>query len=365
MRSIFIVLGCTILLVVYVCWRLWRIVPMGWPLKLSVVVLFILWMGMAFASIGFTERMPMGIATLFCKIGPLWLIAFLYLFITFLLADIATLCRLLPKGYLNSSAVGLFTIVGIVAILMIAGHIHYNHKYRKELTITTNKPLERPLKILLASDLHLGYTIGRQELAKWIEQIIAEEPDLVLLCGDIIDRSLRPVIEGGYDEEFRRLKMPLYAVPGNHEYFDNFEAARTFLEGAGIRLLRDESLFYKDICIIGRNDKSSHKGKSKRKSVAELAGNTNGAFTILLDHQPYSLEAAEQAGIDFQFSGHTHRGQVWPISWVTDAMYEKSWGHLVRGSTHYYITSGLGIWGPKIRLGSRSEYLILHIKPLH
>ncbi len=98
-------------------------------------------------------------------------------------------------------------------------------------------------------------------------------------------------------------------------------------------------------------------------SEAKDLGEAKDLFTVLLDHQPYNLAEAEEAGIDFQFSGHTHRGQVWPISWVTDAMYEKSWGHHQRGSTRYYISSGLGIWGPKIRIGTRSEYLVLHIIP--
>jgi len=75
------------------------------------------------------------------------------------------------------------------------------------------------------------------------------------------------------------------------------------------------------------------------------------------------LEEAQEAGIDFQFSGHTHHGQAWPISWVTDAIFEKAWGPYEKGHTQYYISSGLGIWGPKIRIGSRSEYLVLHITP--
>ena len=86
-------------------------------------------------------------------------------------------------------------------------------------------------------------------------------------------------------------------------------------------------------------------------------------FTLLLDHQPADLGEAEAAGVDFQFSGHTHRGQVWPVSWITDAIFEKSWGHYRRGTTQYYISSGLGIWGAKIRIGSRSEYLVLEITP--
>ena len=82
---------------------------------------------------------------------------------------------------------------------------------------------------------------------------------------------------------------------------------------------------------------------------------------VVVLKEPFSLEEAEQAGIDFQFSGHTHRGQFWPLSIVTDIMYEKAWGHHRRGNTRYYVSSGLGIWGPKVRIGSRSEYVVLHI----
>ena len=84
-------------------------------------------------------------------------------------------------------------------------------------------------------------------------------------------------------------------------------------------------------------------------------------FTVLLDHQPYHLEEAEAAGIDFQFSGHTHHGQIWPGNWVTDAMYEKAFGPHRRGATRYYVSSGLGIWGGKFRIGTRSEYIVLKL----
>ena len=66
-------------------------------------------------------------------------------------------------------------------------------------------------------------------------------------------------------------------------------------------------------------------------------------YTILLDHQPYHLEDAERYGVDFQFSGHTHYGQVWPISWIEDRMYEDAFGSLQKGNTHYYVSSGIGI----------------------
>ena len=100
-----------------------------------------------------------------------------------------------------------------------------------------------------------------------------------------------------------------------------------------------------------------------RKSVKELlSGFSNNRYVILLDHQPYHLEEAEQAGVDFQLSGHTHYGQVWPISWIEEAIYEKAFGALKKGDTQYYISSGIGIWGAKFRIGTRSEYVVADIR---
>jgi predicted MPP superfamily phosphohydrolase len=94
------------------------------------------------------------------------------------------------------------------------------------------------------------------------------------------------------------------------------------------------------------------------RSALPLGSSKNLQYSIVLDHQPYNLDRAETAGIDFQLSGHTHRGQVWPISWITDHIYECSWGSHQRGNTQFYISSGLGIWGGKFRIGTQSEYVV-------
>ena len=355
-----IILAVVIGLAGYVGWHLWHITPAGWPFKVTVVGLFLLWMASFFIGFFVTEHIPVKAATIFYEVGNTWIIVFLYLLIVFLLADVAALCHLLPRTFLKDSTAGLLSVIGIVTIIMVLGAFQYHDKCREELTLTTTKPIEKPLTIVLASDLHIGYHNRKAELARWVDMINAEKPDLVLIGGDIIDRSLRPIVEGNYAEEFRRIKAPIYTVLGNHEYFSNVKQAECFFKDAGIVLLKDSVAHFKGVDIIGRNDRTAH----RRTAVKDLAANLDG-FTILLDHQPFHLEEAEQAGIDFQFSGHTHRGQVWPISWVTDAIYEKSWGHHRRGNTRYYISSGLGIWGPKIRIGSRSEYLVLRLKCQH
>ena len=343
----------------YVGWHLWRITPGGW--KWVVLGLFVLWTLSFFVCFAIMEHLPLGVATVAYGVGNTWLIAFLYLLLLFAVADIAALCHILPSTVLKDSATGLFSAVGIVAVIMTIGAIHYHHKYREEMTIVTDKPLEKPLTVVMASDLHIGYHNRKAELARWVDIINNEKPDLVLFGGDIIDLSLRPILEGNYAEEFRRIEAPVFAVLGNHEYFGNVSKAERFFADADIALLKDSVAHFKGLDIIGRNDRTN----THRLTLQQLQHEFsifNSRFSILLDHQPYNLEEAEEAGIDFQFSGHTHHGQIWPLSWVTDMMYEKAWGHHQRGKTQYYISSGLGIWGPKIRIGSRSEYLVLHIE---
>ena len=356
MRAGFLAIFALVLaLAGYVCWHLWRISPSGW--KLVVTGLFVLWMATMFAGFAYTERVPVRVATVLYEVGNTWMIAFLYLLLVFLLADIASLCHFLPKALLKDSPAGLLGAVGLVALILTLGAIHYPHKYREELTLETDKPLEQPLTIVLASDLHIGYHNRKAELARWVDLINAEKPDLVLIGGDIIDRSLRPVTEGRCEEEFRRIEAPVWTVLGNHETYAGLPQAEQFFQAAGIRVLKDSVAHFKGVDVIGRKDRST----PGRAALRDLADGREG-FTLVLDHQPSHLEEAEAAGIDFQFSGHTHRGQVWPVSWATDLMFEKSWGHYRKGGTRYYISSGLGLWGAKIRVGTRSEYLVLKLK---
>lgn len=360
MRTVGMIIGIIVFLFAlagYAGWHLWRMAPQGW--KLAAVILFALWMASFFLGFAYMERLPLRAATILYEVGNTWLIAFMYLLIVFFLADLASLCHLLPKAFMKDSPAGLLSVLGLVALILVLGGIHYHHKYREEITLTTSKPLEKPLTIVMASDLHIGYHNGKAELGRWVDLVNAEQPDLVLIGGDLVDRSLRPILEGHFEEELRRIDAPTYAVLGNHEYFGDLERAERFFNDADIILLKDRVANDQGISIIGRDDRSNPQ-RARLKELVQTADCQDG-FTLVLDHQPNHLEEAAEAGIDFQFSGHTHHGQVWPISWVTDLLFEKSWGHYRKGATTYYISSGLGIWGAKIRVGTRSEYLVLHL----
>ncbi len=349
---------------VYIVWRMYQILPTPW-LKIAVPTLYALtlltYIGCFIGMIG-GRTWPVRVSSVLTPI----LIIYLYSLICFLVIDFGRLVHLIPEDFIHNSAKASAAVFGAVAILLITGAANYRIKHRESLEITTEKQLEKPLKIVMASDLHLGYTNSRKTLAKWVDMFNAEHPDLIIFGGDLIDNSVKPLFEDNFAEEFHRLQAPACAVFGNHEFISGAGPSEKFYEDAGITLLRDTVINIHGITLIGREDRSGagHPADSShaRRPLADLTeGVSPDSFTILIDHQPYHLEEAQDANVDFQFSGHTHGGQVWPLTALINLMYEKAWGHHQRGSTRYYISSGLGIWGPKIRLGSRSEYLVLTV----
>ena len=349
-----------LLALAYVGWHVWLLLPLSWGWKSLVVLLMVGAFAMLFASIfRATDRLPMPLATAVYEVGTSSIIVLLYLFMLFVVLDIARLVHLLPAAWLRENWWTVGCIVLLLFGLFLYGNIRYRHKHRQEVTVRSTK-VTKPVKLVLMSDLHLGYHNRRKEFARWVDIINKEQPDMVLIAGDIIDGSMRPLREERMHEEFLRIDAPIFACLGNHEYFSGEPEAQRFYSDADICLLRDTLTMLGDLCIMGRDDRMNRRRRPLRDIVAS-ADKTK--YLILLDHQPYHLEQAEREGVDFQFSGHTHHGQVWPISWITDKMYECAFGSYQRGATSYYVSSGMGIWGGKFRIGTRSEYLVLTIEP--
>ncbi len=354
-----------ILGIVYVSWNIWVLLPLPAAWRGAVVTLFVAAFMLMFAGfLGINERLPLVWSRVVYETGNSMIMVLLYLALVFLALDVCRWVHLLPKAWLWHNG---YTAAGVAAFMVVLlgyGYWHFLDKYRQELTLNTRKTVsgvagKKEKTVVLLSDLHLGYHIGRKEFARWVDLINAERPDLILIGGDIIDISVRPLLLEDVASEFHRLKAPVYACLGNHEYYASEPRAKAFYDKAGIVLLRDSVATVDAITIVGRDDRTNLRRKPLRDLMRQTDANR---FTILLDHQPYHLEEAERAKVDFQFSGHTHDGQVWPISWITGSMYEKSFGYLKKGDTEYYISSGMGIWGAKFRIGTRSEYVVVRLR---
>ncbi len=200
-----------------------------------------------------------------------------------------------------------------------------------------------------------------------MEKINNLNPDLVLLPGDVIDEDIRPVIKNNLGEILRQIKSRygVFAITGNHEYIGGVDKAKKYLAEHNLQLLNDNYVLIEDsLYIIGREDRSirGFTGKT-RKSLEEIIADLDKSKPlVIMDHQPVKLDEAEGNNIDLQLSGHTHHGQLWPLNFITMQVYEISMGYKLKGNTHYYVSSGVGTWGPPVRTNSRPEILCINLQ---
>lgn len=346
--------------IAYAMWRTWTLLPLPTSGRIAVIVAILICLGTFFLQFsGSIDRMPMTLATVVYEVGNSSFFILLYVVLLFLVLQLLQLVHVVPYNFLHHSWLGTITVAVLLTTVFTYGYFHYMHKVRVPLASQTEKKLEKPVRIVMLSDLHLGYHNGKAELQRWIGIINRENPDLVLIAGDIIDRHVRPLLVEHMAEDFHSVNAPIVACLGNHEYYSDLGESLRFYRDAGITLLRDSSVTLCGINIIGRDDRTN---PARKRLTALMEGVDRSHYTILLDHQPYQLEEAEHEGVDFQLSGHTHHGQIWPASWITDAIFEDAWGPLQKGLTHYYVSSGMGIWGAKFRIGTRSEYVVMTVQ---
>lgn len=349
---------------IYTTARLCRLLPGHTLMRIAVILLFALGILSLIVYFSAGERLPIRAARYLYTYGTSWLIILLYLFMAVLFLDTLRLVN----HFLHFANASLFQhnrttaciTLGAVALALISGNITYRHKRRTHIEIRSEK-ISTPLRIVGISDLHLGYTISAREAAKWGTLINAESPDMVIIAGDIIDNSVRPLEYEPLEEIFSNVNAPLgiFGCMGNHDLFNAVQHPEIY-KRLGIEMLRDSSTTIGEITIIGRDDASNRKRQPLKTLMAQIESTT---FTLLLDHQPLFLDSAALHGVDLQFSGHTHYGQVFPINALTRALFRLAYDYMRQEQAHFYVSSGIGVWGGKFRIGSRSEFVVFDIIP--
>lgn len=325
--------------------------------------------------------LPYGVSWFLTMLGSYWIAAMFYLLQIILLLDIIRLLVKYFNKHLSQYSIPLpsFASIGILVTILVTGILIYgtwNARHpiiqRYDITIPKRAGTMEELHIVMASDIHLGEIIHRQRLTGMVEIIQSLEPDIILLPGDIIDEDTGPFVNQDMASVFKKLNPTygIYAVPGNHEYIGRgVDKAIYYLEQAGIRVLRDSSIKVADsFYLVGRDDDArSHFSKEgeaakERKSLTLLMEEIDRSFpVILLSHQPRYLEEASQQGVDLQLSGHTHRGQMFPNHLLTSRIFEIDWGYLRKGGLQVIVSSGIGTWGPPIRIGNRPEVVDIYV----
>jgi len=316
------------------------------------------------------------VSSFFTFVGSFWLAFMVYLLMAVIVIDLARLVlyflptqpAFLANNYTEFKKYLFVAVTGMVGIVVLAGHINaLNPRItRLDIKIAKKAGSMKTLHIAAASDIHMGTLVGPRRTARLVRMLNERKPDMILLAGDIVDEDLAPVIHNDLGRSLVKLKAPLgvYAITGNHEYIGGAEAAVKYLGEHGIKMIRDTAIKINDsFYLAGRNDRDSKRFSSKeRKSLEQIMEGVDRALpVIMMDHQPFNLQQVADAGVDFQLSGHTHHGQLWPFNYITQAIYEVSWGYKQKDNSQFYVSSGYGGWGPPVRTGNRPEILDIYI----
>ena len=271
---------------------------------------------------------------------------------------------------------------GIATLAVVGGSvyggIHAHQIYTTPYQVTVEKSCSgrEQLNIVLISDLHLGYSIGSADMERMVEKINQMDADLICIAGDIFDNEYAAL------DDPQRIQQLLgsmksvygtYACWGNHDISerllggfsthsarDNYRDSRMeeLLTGAGITLLEDETVLIDDaFYLAGRLDRQKPLTEDGgRLSPQELLENLDHTKPIIvMDHQPKELQELADAGADLDLCGHTHDGQMFPGNLTVHLFWENACGYLQKGQMHNIVTSGVGVWGPAMRVGTKSE----------
>ena len=325
----------------------------------------------------------------FCMgFGNVWLGFFMFYSTFVILSAIIThiVCRVSKDKEMKAlgHAINVAFVLGL--IFTSYGLVHAQNPKVVNYDITVNKETEniKELKVVLIADLHLSVNSDIRATEKMVEEVNAQNPDVIVIAGDIFTSNYEGLKNPEkYSKELSKMqaKYGVYAVCGNHDVDENLfsgfsispisEAYRTsdmdkFFEDAGFTVLYDENVEIADgeVVLSGRVDgEKAGDGTNKRKSAKDLLSSVDKTKPVLvLQHEPIEFKNLAESGADVVMCGHTHNGQIFPGNLVIPFFNENAYGVKKRYGIDTIVTAGVGHYGPPIRVGTNSEVTVINIK---
>ena len=330
------------------------------------------------------------VAIVIRRISTYWIGIMLYSLLYVVLFD---LLRLIAKhtklkNTLLFSRGSVISIGSVVVACAVATCLYgiFNARNIKvnEYSVTVNKSCgsDKHLKAVLVADLHMGYAIGVDHITNMVEKINAQDPDIVIIAGDIFDNSYDGMDDPeGIKAQLKSIKSKygVYAVYGNHDIdekilmgftFDwggkqlHSEKMTNFMKECNIKLINDESVLINDeFYLVGRRDTDKPGTEDgTRAEISELTKDLDKTKPIfVLSHEPDELQKTADAGADIDFSGHTHDGQLFPGNRTIGLFWENPCGMIKKDNMYSIVTSGVGVYGTFMRVGTDAEICAVDI----
>lgn len=325
-------------------------------------------------------------------INNVWIGVFIYAILFAAAAEVVTFVLWLTKrmrkgypGYRRYIVARGSIVIALVLCFSLYGVFHYSDTKVENYSVTIDKHVEGndSMRIVLVADTHLGYSVGNDMMKQMVDEINEQKPDLVVFAGDIVDNDYYALEDA--DEIAETLsgidsRYGVYGCYGNHDVEERLIGGFTvaggddarvqpevdqFVERSGIELLEDESVTVAgDITLIGRKDasKPNSAAGSGRKSIEELTAEVDKDNPVIcIDHQPSELSQKAKAGVDLDLGGHTHDGQIFPGNLLIGFFWENACGMKKIDDMYSVVTSGVGVWGPAMRVGTDSEIVVVDV----
>jgi len=303
----------------------------------------------------------------------LWMAALFLFFCSSIVLDLvnvlARIVAWIPRAGFSSFFVpakaSFFACLGLSLVICVYGYFSALDIRTERLRIETAKlPAHvNRLTLVQISDVHLGLIVNCSRLKKIVDIVKAEKPDIFVSTGDLVDAQINNM--EGMADLLRSVQAPYgnYAITGNHEYYAGIQQALAFTRECGFTLLRGEAAKNVAINIVGVDDPAGVQMKLDKPEpeTALLSDLPKGRFTLLLKHRPVVDQEAAKL-FDLQLSGHTHKGQIYPFTYVSEVAYPLNAGRFdLPGGSILYVSRGTGTWGPPIRFLSPPQITVIEL----
>jgi len=361
---------------VYLLWRGWKALAGTGVFRIAVIILYLPFSYTFFIWHRLERGEPSVFKETICAIGAFYPGVMLYLVIFTVLVDLLRLVShffpFFPKwvreNRRRAGRAAFFAVVAATLTVVFAGLFYARHVRVNTMDIAIDKKAGgmESLNLVFLSDIHVGPYMRVSRLEKIVRKINSLDPDVVLIVGDILnEEALTPEKEKLPDTLTKiRARLGVYASMGNHEHFAGLKNSLELLGKSRIVGLQNKAeLIAGSFYLVGRSNRSYIGHNERRMPLKDILKDVNMNLpVILMDHQPVHLEEAAIAGVDLQLSGHTHGGSVFPVTLVNDHIHEIGRGYGRKMNTQYYVTVGVGVWSPPIRIGTTSEIVQMRVK---
>jgi predicted MPP superfamily phosphohydrolase len=308
-------------------------------------------------------------------VAYLWLAVALYLALLLAVGELVRLVLRVVRGRVDPDRRRILSrVVAGSAAAIAVGTVGYGAAMarpprleHREVVLDRLEPAFDGFTIAAVSDIHLGPLVDGADLETIVAMVNDAAPDMVAIVGDLVDGRVDELRT--YAAPLADFVAPTYFVTGNHEYFTDAAGWVEFLPTLGVRVLRNQRVELRRgdavLDLAGCDDRTAARSgvPGHRYDLdAALAGRDAARPVVLLCHQPVMVDRAARAGVDLQISGHTHGGQLWPLTYLALVDQPVLAGLVRFGPTWLYVTRGTGFWGPPARVGSPPEVTVLTLR---